>query len=204
MKRRGRFLVLDGPDGAGKTTQVFRLARRLRREGRAVLVVREPGGTPLGRRLRRALLDSRLPMDPAVEALLFVAARAELLRRVVRPALERGEIVLSDRGSPSTFAYQGVAGGVGTRRVLALHGAFNSSPRPDVVLLLDLAPEAARARGRSNDRFERRDLKFAAAVRRGFRMWAARAGGRVAILDASAPAEKVEESVWKEVAPVLR
>lgn len=201
--RRGVFLVLDGPDGAGKTTQVARLARRLRRGGRRVLVVREPGGTPLGEALRRLLLHGSIPIGAGAQALLFGAARAELLGRVVAPALRRGWIVLSDRGTPSTFAYQGVAGSVGGDRVLALARAFHGEPEADLLLLLDVPPEVARARRRRRDRFERKSLRYARAVRRGFQTFARRGRGRVLLLDGAAPRDEVEEAIWRAVRPLV-
>ncbi|HET6203808.1 MAG TPA: dTMP kinase [Planctomycetota bacterium] len=201
--RRGVFLVLDGPDGAGKTTQVRRLARRMRRGGRRVLVVREPGGTPLGEALRRLLLRRTVPLGAKAQALLFAAARAELLDRVVAPALRRGRIVLSDRGGPSTFAYQGIAGGLGRGRVLALARAFHARPRPDLVVLLDVAPGTARKRRRGRDRFERKGVSFARAVRRGFRAFARRSRGRVVLLDGRGPRREVEEAVWRAVERIL-
>jgi dTMP kinase len=168
-----------------------------------VRIVREPGGTPLGEALRRCLLDPRSKFEPEVEALLFFAARAALLARVVRPALDRGIFVLGDRHTPSTVAYQGRAGGLGVGRVLALDRLLGGRPAPDLVVLLDLDPSEARARRRGSDRFERRSLRFAQAVRRGFLDYARAFPARTVVVDASPPVDRVEAAVAAAVSRVL-
>ena len=208
---RGRFVVLDGIDGCGKSTQAARLAAALRRDrsgapGRETLHLREPGSTPLGEALRGLLLERGGEISPAVEALLVATARRQMLDAVVEPALARGANVVVERFHPSTFAYQGVAGGLGEDAVVELLERFAGSPRPDRVVLLDLAPEAAAARlaaapGRRGDRIEDKGLEFQRRVAEGFRRYARRfaASGAVSIVDASLPEAEVGERVLAEV-----
>src|SRR6187397_935543 len=135
---RGGFVVLDGIDGCGKTTQAAKLVEAWRREsGRETVHLREPGSTKLGEALRGLLLERGGELSPAVEALLFATARRQMLDEIVRPALARGAAVVVERFHPSTFAYQGVAGGLGEDAVLDLLERFAGSPRPDLVILLD-------------------------------------------------------------------
>src|SRR5262245_54131102 len=167
---RGRFFVLDGIDGCGKSTQAARLARALgERAAEPVLHLREPGSTAAGERIRAVLLDPETALAPAAEALLFAAARRQLLEEQVEPALARGRDVVCERFHASTFAYQGVAGGVGEERVLELLAAWAGEPAPELTLILDLEPEAARARRGGRDRFESRAREFHAAVAAGYR-----------------------------------
>jgi dTMP kinase len=203
-RARAVFVVLDGVDGCGKSTQAARLAQRLEREtARRALHLREPGSTALGERLRALLLGRDSHPTPAVEALLFAAARAQMLHELVAPALARGQHVVCERFHPSTFAYQGVAGGVGERAVLDLLERWAGAPRPDLVVLLELAPELAAARrGASADRIEDHGLEFQRAVARGYARYAELVPG-VARVDASAGPDAVAEAVWREVRRAL-
>jgi len=208
---RGRFVVLDGIDGCGKSTQAARLAAALRRDrpggwGVETLHLREPGSTRLGEALRGLLLERGGELSPAVEALLFVTARRQMLEEIVEPALARGANVVVERFHPSTFAYQGVAGGLGEDAVVDLLERFAGSPRPDRVILLDLAPEVAAARlasapGRRGDRIEDKGLEFQQKVAEGFRRYARRFSGAgfVSLVDASLPEAEVHERVLAEV-----
>jgi len=208
---RGRFVVLDGIDGCGKTTQALRLAEALRRgiggeAGRETLHLREPGSTRLGEALRGLLLERGGELSPAVEALLFATARRQMLDEVVSPALSRGAHVVVERFHPSTFAYQGVAGGLGEDAVVELLERFAGSPRPDRVILLDLAPEIAAqrmagSRERRGDRIEDKGLDFQRRVAEGFRRYARRfsGSGRVAVIDAGLSEAAVHERVLAEV-----
>jgi dTMP kinase len=200
-KERGaRFLVLDGIDGCGKSTQAQRLAVRLGREtSRTVRHLREPGSTRLGEGLRALLLDRELAPTAGVEALLFAAARAQMLAELVEPALRAGEHVVCERFHPSTFAYQAVAGGLPEEDVLALLQRWAGKPAPDLVLWLDLPVETALARrGRASDRIEDRGLEFQRAVAQGYARYAGLVPGVVRI-DAARGADEVAEAVWREV-----
>jgi dTMP kinase len=196
---RGRFLVLDGIDGCGKSTQAARLARAL--EGgsaRPVLHLREPGSTAAGERIRALLLDPETALSPAAQSLLFAAARRQMLEELVEPALALGRDVVCERFHASTFAYQGTALGVGEERVLELLLAWAGEPAPLLTVILDLAPEAARARRGSQDRFEGRGPEFHARVAAGYRRYAARAP-RAVLVDASGSPDEVAARVWREV-----
>lgn len=186
---RGRFVVLEGVDGSGKTTQAQRLTAWLEAGGRRPLHLREPGATPTGERLRELLLArERAPMDPRTEALLFFAARCELLHAQVEPARAAGRTVLCERFTPSTLAYQGHGEALASF-VLALDELVVPAPlQPDLVLILDLpAPESlARAAGRGPaDGFEARGLAFLERVRRGYQRYAAARAARTCLLDVS-------------------
>lgn len=201
---RGLFVVIDGIDGCGKSTQAARLAVALERAtGRPTLHLREPGSTRLGERLREILLARELSISPAVETLLFAAARRQMLDERVRPARARRENVVCERFHASTFAYQAVAGGLGEDRVLALLDDFAGEPRPDLVIVLALAPElAASRRGGDRDRIEDQGLAFQRRVADGFRRYAARAE-RTVVVDARGDVDEVFERVWNEVARAL-
>src|ERR1700685_4540220 len=159
MKPRGIFITFEGMDGCGKTTQIHRLAERLRSEGRTVLETAEPGGTEIGSQIRRILLDSRNhALAPAAEVLLYFACRAQNVDQWIRPALSRGEIVLSDRFTDSTLVYQGCGRGLGTETVLALDRIACRGLKPDLTLLIDIDPETSLARAQArNTRGNRTD-----------------------------------------------
>ena len=198
---RGRFYVLDGVDGCGKSTQAARLVRVLERAGRRPLHVREPGTTALGERLRALVLDPELELGTAAEALLFTAARRELLERVIAPALAEGRDVVCERFHPATFAYQAVAGGLDEEQVLALLARWAGDPAPDRVLLLDLSPEEARRRrGADTDRIEARGLAFQERVAEGFRRYAERVPGTV-VVRADGDPDEVARRIEKELLP---
>jgi dTMP kinase len=206
------FVVLDGIDGCGKTTQATRLARTLAAETRReTLHLREPGSTRLGENLRAILLEPGRLLSPAVEALLFTAARRQMLDEVVVPALARGAQVVVERFHSSTFAYQGCAGGLGEKAVLELLERFAGAPRPDLVLILDLPVEAADGRrSRENqrsskavpDRIEGKGLEFQRRVAEGFRRYA-QIAPNTRLVDASVSEDEVAERVLAEVRRAL-
>lgn len=196
---RGRFFVLDGIDGCGKSTQAARLARTLgAHSGRPVLHLREPGSTAAGERIRALLLEPETALSPAAQTLLFAAARRQMLEERVEPALARGEDVVCERFHGSTFAYQGAALGVGEERVLELLSAWAGEPAPTLTVILELAPEAARARRGSQDRFEGRGREFHARVAEGYRRYATHVSP-VALVDAAHGPDEVAARIWREV-----
>lgn len=170
---RGVFVVVEGPEGAGKSTLAAALATRMRAHGLDVVQVREPGGTPAAERAREALLDPAVHFEPNTELLFMTAARAHLVQAVIRPALETGQVVLSDRYDLSTLAYQGAGRGVAAETVRQVNDVATGGLRPDVTLVLDVAPDEGRRRlaalGKGTDRFEREDADFHARVRTAYR-----------------------------------
>lgn len=195
MSAVARFVVLEGGDATGKSTQIQHLGIRLRDAGHDVVETFEPGATRLGARLRTLLLDEDGPIDPIAEALLMAADRAEHVAEVVRPALQRGAWVLSDRFVPSSLAYQGVGRGLGVGEVGQLNELATAGLEPDLVVVLDLAPEVARARlGLSRDRMEGENDAFALAVHEAYRDLARSRGW--SIVDASPDVDAVASAIW--------
>ena len=195
----GCFITTEGIDGAGKTTQIDRIAERWRAAGHEVVRTREPGGTPLAESLRELLLSR--DMDPLTEALLVFAARRDHLRTVIEPALARGAVVLCDRYTDATFAYQGGGRGFDLAMLSQLETWVQAGRQPDLTLWFDLRPEEAarrRAGARAPDRFEAEQLAFFEAVRAGYaQRFAADGphGARVARLDAEQPPEAVAAQI---------
>ncbi len=192
----GLFITLEGPEGAGKSTNREYLAARLREQGIDVLLTREPGGTPLAERVRELLLaPSDEPMASDTELLLVFAARAQHLAQVIVPALERGAVVLCDRFTDATYAYQGGGRGLDVERIAQLETFVQGSLRPDLTLVFDLPVEVglsrAAARGRL-DRFEQEGRGFFEAVRATYLQRAEAAPARYRILDASQSLEAVQ------------
>ena len=194
---RGWFITIEGPEGAGKTTQATALAKHLAEAGIDVHVTREPGGTWLGERIREVLLartDSVATNDPLTDAFLFNAARRQLVTEVIRPALEAGRTIVCARFADSTLAYQGFGAGVPLERLLLLEGAATDGLRPDLTILLDIPVEDGLARKAPDDltRFEAEfDLAFHRRVREGFLALAAAEPRRFAVIDARLPATEV-------------
>lgn len=185
-----RFIVFEGGEGAGKSTQSAALADYLQARGHEVLCTREPGGTPAAEAIRAVLLDpANAGLDDRAEALLFAAARGDHAARVIRPALERGEIVISDRYLDSSVAYQGVARGLGAERVAELSLWATGGLVPDLTIVLDVDPALGLARVVGPDRLESEPLEWHARVRQGFLDIAAAAPDRYLVLDGSRPAE---------------
>ena len=199
------FVTFEGVDGSGKTTQARLLAGRLDAEGRDVVATREPGGTPLGERVRELLLAGG-DVTPWAEAALFAAARAELVARVIRPALERGADVVCDRYVDSSLAYQGIARGLGVDAVMALNQEPIGGLLPDRTFLLLLDPDQARARAvgltGDADRIERDDLFV--ALDRAYRQLASLYPERLVPLDGSLSVEDVAEHVRRDLAGARR
>jgi dTMP kinase len=198
MTAPGRFIVLEGGDATGKTTQAALLATRLRDQGREVVQTFEPGGTALGGSLRRLLLDGEGTVEPEAEALLMAADRAQHVLEVVRPSLGRGDWVVSDRFMPSSLAYQGVGRGLGVPTIEIVNGIATGGLEPDLVVVLDLPPEVATERfGAARDRLEEEDDAFRLAVHEAYRDLAGSRGW--VLLDASGPVDDVAGRVWAAV-----
>jgi dTMP kinase len=195
----GRFLTLEGPDGSGKTTQAALLVERLKAHGRDTLLTREPGGGgPIAERIRDLLLHGG-DMAGATELLLFFAARAEHVVSLIRPALTDGRVVVCDRYTDSTLAYQGAGLGVDEETILTLHRLATGDLWPDHTILLDVAPEAGLERQRDRNRMEERGVEFARRVRDGFLALAAAHPNRIAVVDAREAVDEVHERIWKHV-----
>ncbi|BCQ60492.1 thymidylate kinase [Pseudomonas sp. Boi14] len=195
----GLFITLEGPEGAGKSTNREYLAERLRAAGIEVLLTREPGGTPLAERIRDVLLTPvEEVMNADTELLLVFAARAQHLATVIRPALERGAVVLCDRFTDSTYAYQGAGRGLSLARIAALEDFVQGELRPNLTLVFDLPVDVglarASARGRL-DRFEQEGQAFFQKVREAFLARAAAAPQRYVLVDAAQPLAQVQQSL---------
>lgn len=196
----GLFVSFEGVDRSGKTTQARLLAQAL---GDRAVLVREPGGTALGERLRALLKDAAVALDAHAEALLFAAARAQLAVEVVRPALAAGRVVVCDRFIDSSLAYQGAARGLGIDRVLAINDFALEGLRPDVTFLLAVDPSAAAARAGESDRFESEGMRLQRAVADGYEELARRFRERFVRVAADRPVTAVHEFVLRKVQELL-
>jgi dTMP kinase len=204
----GFFLSMEGPEGAGKSTQLALLAERLTAEGYAARRVREPGGTPLGDRLRAMLLAADgWTIDDRAEALLYSAARAQLVAEVIRPTLDAGHVVLSDRYLDSTLAYQGYGRGISLEDLEIVQRFAVRATLPDLTILLDLPVHLGLARKRAQDadagewnRFEAEAIAFHERVRAGYLALARREPQRWQVVDATQPPGAIQEHIWRVVA----
>jgi dTMP kinase len=203
-RRRGRFIVLEGADGSGKSTQAARLVARLRKKGLDVVHVRDPGSTRLSEAVRAVLLDPETGgLCVEAETFLYMAARAQLVADVIQPAISAGRIVICERWTLSTLVYQGIAAGMGTGPVRRLGRIASRGTEPDVVLVLDVAVGAGIARiGRERDRMERKGAAFHASVVRGYRRLARSGAG--CVLVAHGTPDEVAERVDAEVSRYVR
>jgi dTMP kinase len=201
---RGRFITLEGLDGAGKSTHLVWLVDTLRARGNTVVQTREPGGTPLGEKLRALLLAD--PMHLETEALLMFAARREHIAQVIEPALARGDWVVSDRFTDASFAYQGGGRGLAREKLAILEEWVQAGLQPDLTLMFDVPTDVARGRvtgmGRELDRFEREQAEFFERVRNEYLARAAASKGRMRVIDASRPIELIKNSLEEIIATV--
>jgi dTMP kinase len=224
MSRRGKFITFEGLDGTGKSTQLRKLTAALRAAGHPVVETREPGGTATGEKIRRVLLDSATEgLAPLAEMALMFASRAQHIAEVIQPALDHGQIVLCDRFTDSTEAYQGSGRKLGSALVLELHRILCGDLRPDLTILLDSDPglSVARARVRNasvkrsaakgtgkhaadENRFEQQNRAFFARVRDGYLRIAAREPQRVAAIDASGSPAQTHRKIMEVVGQKLR
>jgi dTMP kinase len=200
MSPRGFFIVLEGPEGSGKSTLLGPLAERMREVGVEPVVVREPGGTRSAEIVRQALLDPDHPVGPVAELFLYLAARADLVQTIIRPALAGGRVVLSDRFALSTEAYQMTGRGLDSALVRRGNQAATQGLSPDLTLILDLAPELGQARqiagGKRQDRLDRESADF---HRRVVQYYLAVQGEGVRHLDGRLPPDQLLQAAWSEV-----
>jgi dTMP kinase len=190
------FISLEGVDGSGKSTQARLLVGAL---GEETVAIREPGGTDAAERIRELLADPSVELEPLAELMLFLAARADLTERVIRPALEAGRHVVADRFSDSSVAYQGAARGLGVGEVIGLCETATDGLWPDLTLLLRLDPETGLGRAESDDRFEQEGLGLQQAVAEAYEEIAVIASDRVEVIDASGTVEEVHHRVMEAV-----
>jgi dTMP kinase len=190
------FISFEGIDGSGKSTQARLLVEAL---GNDTVAIREPGGTDAAERIRELLADPALELEPLAELMLFLAARADLTERVIRPALEARRDVVADRFSDSSVAYQGAARGLGVGEVIGLCEAATDGLWPDLTILLRLDPETGLGRAEGDDRFEQEGLGLQRAVAEAYEEIAIIASDRVAVVDASGSVEEVHERVMEAV-----
>ncbi len=211
-RSRGRFITFEGLDGCGKSTQMRRLAERLLATGYDVLESVEPGGTPIGQQIRRILLDNRnQELCPTAEMLLMFAARAQNVDQWILPALGGGKIVLSDRFTDSTLAYQGVGRGLGADIVLDVDRVACRGLVPDLTICIDIDPllglSRAHARNRRTEgrdtRLDEQDLDFYRKVREGYRQIASDEPARVHLIDGSGSIDQIAAAIWDVVTPAL-
>jgi len=197
------FIVFEGGEGSGKSTQAKALRRRLLRRGYPVVFTREPGGTPIGNRLRRRVLWGE-GLTPQTELFFILAARSQLVAEVIRPALKRGDTVICDRYFYSTLAYQGYGRGMDLGLLKSLNEFVTGGVTPDLVVFLDMdTEEGLERKAGDRDRFEREDMSFHRRVREGYLEIAAAEPGRWLVLDASMPRREIGERIWQRVQQAL-
>ena len=207
--KKGLFITFEGPEGSGKSTHIAKLAARLRGIGYKVVMTREPGGTPAGEAIRHVLQhDMRGEnMSPEAETLLFLASRAQLVRRVILPELRKGACVISDRFADSTIAYQGYGRGLNVDDLLRLNRFAVGEAVPDITILLDVDVERGftrlkernRKKKASHDRIERENILFHRKVREGYLKLARKWPKRFCVVDANGGLNEVEDAVWAVV-----
>ena len=204
--KKGVFITLEGLDGAGKTTQIKRLAAKAQALGIETVTTREPGGTALGDAIRKILLDPAYKeMLPLTEALLYAASRAQHVEEVIRPALRAGKLVICDRFLDSSLAYQAFGGGLAAEYVRYINEEAVKSCKPDRTFVLDLDPQEGQARkGQMKaDRMEQKSLDFHKRVREGFLQIAQKEPERMVVLDAMESPGAIFNAIWTNVAPLL-
>lgn len=204
---KGLFITFEGIEGSGKTTQIERIAARLTRLGYAVVTTREPGGTELGEEIRKTVLAPRAAaIDSRAELFLYLASRSQLVHEVIRPALRNGKIVLCDRFTDATLAYQGYGRRLNLRELKNLTGSAAGGLTPKLTLLFDLPVDTAISRVRRRGGGNRLDLEalaFHRRVRRGYLQLARGSRGRIAVVQGNLSPEALEEAVWSAIEPAL-
>jgi dTMP kinase len=204
--RKGLFITFEGGEGCGKSTQARLLLNNLEHRNIPALLTHEPGGTPLGNRIRAVLKVRRdFDISPQAELFLFAACRAQLIKEVLIPAIDTGRNVICDRFSGSTLAYQGYGRGLGLDLIESINSAATGGLEPDLIFLLDLQPEAGlgRKHNTGNDRFEAEHIAFHRRVRDGYLELAERDPGHWVVIEARQPVEKLEKVILDHVLPIL-
>jgi dTMP kinase len=209
---KGLFITFEGMDGSGKTTQIERLAERLRAIGRTVLTTTEPGGPPISMKIRRILLDStNQELSPTAELLLYFASRAQNVDQWISPAIARGEIVISDRFTDSSLVYQGHGRGLGADNVMALDAIACRGLKPDLTILVDVDAESSLARARARNvatphpetRMDDQSLDFHLRAHAAYHALAEREPQRVKVVDGRASIDQIERAIWTIVEPYV-
>ena len=201
------FIVFEGGEGCGKSTQTRALYRRLSKDGFGAILTREPGGTRLGERVRRHLKQTGdTQVSPLAELFLIATARAQLVSEIIRPELERGKTVICDRFTPSTLAYQGYGRGLDTDAIRDVNDIATDGMSPDLIVLLDMPVEAGlgRKKSRERDRFESESLAFHTRVRRGYLDLAKADPERWLVVDGCLPRKAIERTIWERVGVLLQ
>lgn len=206
--KKGIFISFEGIEGTGKSTQAKLLADYLRKKGYKTLLTEEPGGTAISRDIRKVLLSTKhKQMEPLAELLLYNAARAQLVKEKILPAIKQGSIVITDRFSDSTSVYQGYVRGINSKTIEALDKIATSGLKPDLTILLDLNVETGRRRNRrinKNDRFELENIKFHKKVREGYLKLAAKEPKRIKIVKASKKINDIHKEILGVVEKILK
>ena len=200
------FITFEGGEGSGKSLQTRALYRKLNRLAIPAILIHEPGSTVLGEKLTRLLKWARgTSISPMTELMLFNASRAQLLDEVVRPALQTGKIVICDRYTDSTIAYQGYGRRVDIETIRKVNGLATGTLKPDLTVLLDISPEVgfARKTGQEPDRFEKEDRAFHRRVRAGYLKLAEEEPRRWLVIDAALPKEKIKQMIWQKVSSLI-
>jgi len=214
MKKRGKFITLEGPEGCGKSTHARLLYDYLRRAGYKCVLTREPGGTPLGEKIRKVLLDpSNRGMSPACETLLFEASRAALTEKIIMPSLSKGAIVICDRFGDATLVYQGFAGRQDLKKLKSMNEYATYGVKPDLTIVLDIEAKkglmrAKRAESRKKksfkwDRMERKSLAYHRAVRAGYLKLAKQEKKRIKVIKTQADTGKTQQMIRREALNVI-
>ncbi len=201
------FIVFEGGEGCGKSTQTRALHRRLSKDGFGAILTREPGGTRLGERVRRYLKRTGdTGVSPLAELFLIATARAQLVSEIIRPELEKGKTVICDRFTPSTLAYQGYGRGLDTDAIRDVNDIATDGMTPDLIVLLDMPVEAGlgRKKSKEKDRFESESLAFHTRVRRGYLDLAKADPERWLVVDGRLPRKAIERTIWERVGVLLQ
>lgn len=194
-KRKGIFITFEGGEGSGKSTHIKFVASYFKKKGRKVLVIREPGSTPIGERIRKILLHPKNTMSVGTELFLYLAARAQLVNEVIQPALKRGTVVISDRFEDSTIVYQGYAGGVDLNVLKQLAKAARGALVPNLTFLLDVDVKRGLKRSGRSDRMERKSLRFHERIRRGYLVLAKQNPKRFIVVSTEASKAEVQKKI---------